>query len=190
MLLQLVKNVQKIHKKWLWSEVVVPKNIFTLYVTVFNSRESFFQSTVFLHLTKVFHEIINHFATGIALADMLCVHNVRFTGISIWGLLLFQRSTCSHTFQWYLHYPLSYSDLVLSMVFLLCFLETSTCIHPVFRRYWVNSSFQLQPSIWWMARFIIKEQLQPRILSNLLYILEQELYIYYIYIHIYIYIDR
>ena len=112
------KNLSEIaiHKKWLWSEVVVPKNIFTLYVTVFNSRKSFFQSIVFLHFTKVFHEIINHFAMGITFATMLCVYNVRSTYITIWGLLLFQRSICSHPLQWYRHYQLSYSDLVFSVV--------------------------------------------------------------------------
>ena len=29
----------------------------------------------------------------------------------------------------------------------LCFFETSSCSHPFFQRYWVNSQFQLQPSI-------------------------------------------
>ena len=40
------------HKKGLWSEVVVPKNIFSLYFTVFNSREQFFPE----YSVSFFHE--------------------------------------------------------------------------------------------------------------------------------------
>ena len=50
---------------------------------------------------------------------------------------LFQKATCS--------------DLRFSRV--LCFFEISTCNHPCFQRYWINSPFQLQPSIRRMAPF-------------------------------------
>ena len=49
----------------------------------------------------------------------------------------------------------TYNDLVFSRV--LCFFETSTCSHPFFQRYWVNSQFQLQPSIRWMALFLLQK---------------------------------
>ena len=38
----------------------------------------------------------------------------------------------------------------------LCFSEKNTCSHPFFQRYWVNSNFQLQPSIRWMALLYYK----------------------------------
>ena len=55
-------------------------------------------------------------------------------------LSLFQEAVCN--------------DLVFSRV--LYFFETSTCSHPFFQRYWVNSQFQLQPFIRWKALFSIR----------------------------------
>ena len=52
----------------------------------------------------------------------------------------------------------TWSDLVFSRV--LCFLETRTCGRPFFQKYWINSQFQLQSSIRWMALFYSKVQLQ------------------------------
>ena len=81
------------------------------------------------------------------------IHNVfnwsfylRYTVISkehlqpyVWVVpSLFQEAVCN--------------DLVFSRV--LCFFEKSTCSHFFFQRYWVNSQFQLQPSVWWMALFL------------------------------------
>ena len=60
----------------------------------------------------------------------------------------------------------NYSDLVFSVV--LYFFETSTCNHSFFQRYWFDSQFQCQPSIRWMALVVMKEQLEPLILSNVL----------------------
>ena len=66
---------------------------------------------------------------------------------------LFQKTTWS-----YLVFP-----------WVLCFFETSACSHPFFLRYWVKSPLQLQLSIQFNGHFsIIKEQLHPRILSDLL----------------------
>ena len=45
-----------------------------------------------------------------------------------------------------------YSDLVYSRV--LPFFETSTCSHPFFERYWVNSQFQLQLSTRWVDEWV------------------------------------
>ena len=52
--------------------------------------------------------------------------------------MLFQRITCSHTFEWYNHYFRRPLALVFSRI--LCFFETAT-FHPVFQRYWVYSQF-------------------------------------------------
>ena len=88
--------------------------------------------------------------------------------LDIWVVpSLFQEITCG--------------DRVFSRV--LYFFERNTCSHPFSQRYWLNLQFQLQPSIRWLVLFsIIKEQLQPRILSNFLSFCRTGILVFYNYI--------
>ena len=137
------KNVSEIaaQKKRLRSKEVVPKTFFSFRLLCLISGNSFFQSAVFLCFFSCGHRSLN-------------------------GYGVFWKSTCSYelpiynVFDRYFHLRLIViskehlqpyiwvvpslfqevfpSDLVFSS--LLCFFEASTCNHPFFERYWVNSN--------------------------------------------------
>ena len=63
-------------------------------------------SVYLLHKSSCDHPLLNGYCSYFrrVLADMLCVYTVYLTDSSLWGVLFFQGSTCSHTFQWYRNY--------------------------------------------------------------------------------------
>ena len=77
---------------------------FCLQVVLFNLREQIFQSAEFLYFTEV--DAANYSVDMVffrrARATIICIYTERY--FYIMGVLLFQKSTCSHTFEWYRHY--------------------------------------------------------------------------------------
>ena len=150
------KNLSDI-KKRLWSKVVVLKAFFPRRLLCLIAGNSFFQNTCFfVSLVASILSSIDMVFFRRALADMNCLYAMYLTDISIskehvqsyiWVVpSLFHEAFCS--------------DLVFLRV--MCFFETSIYSNPFFQRYWVNSQFQLQPSI-------DEQHMQPNVLSSLLY---------------------
>ena len=77
-------------------------------------------------------------------------------------MLLFPRSSCSHTFEWYRHYFRTLLTMILATVFLL---KQTLAVIPFFK---ANSQFHFSHPYSDRPLFIIREQLKPRIISNLL----------------------
>ena len=162
------KNLSEIaaHKKWLRSEIVVPKIHFLFVVyCVLSQGTDFFQSKVFLEFMKVvagIHYLMDtlllfileeHLQAWIFYVLCICIFDRYFSWTHIviskehlqpyiWMVpSLFQEVFCS--------------DLVFSRV--LCFFEISTCNHSCFQRCWVNPPFQLQPFIRQMALSLLQK---------------------------------
>ena len=81
------KNPSEIvaHEKRLRSKVVVPKK-FSLKVTAFSYRNSFFPSTVFLYFTKVataIHSSVDRAFLKRTLTAMNCVYTMYLKGIEL-----------------------------------------------------------------------------------------------------------
>ena len=165
------KNLREIapHKKRLWSRVVVlQKNIFSLQGTVFNSRKELFQSTVFLYFTRVFAAIqpqYGSFSKSTFSHELRTrnVFDICFTDIFsnehlepyIWVIpSLLQEAICF--------------DLIPSR--LLCLLEARLAVIPFVSKVLSYFAFSLAAinSINCSVS-TIKEQLQPRFLSDLLF---------------------
>ena len=120
-------------------------------VTENKPGNSFFPNAVFLYFTTVVAAIDSSVDTAYfrrALAAMNCVYRICLTDVSIQGLLLFKKSTCSH-YIWVA--PSLFQEVPGSVQAFLktlwWFFETSTCSHLLFQRYWVNSQSQLQSCI-------------------------------------------
>ena len=173
------KNLSEmvVHIKGLWSEIVIPKNIFSLQFTVFNRFyclmfDKFFQGTVFLCFTKLvlaIHALTDTvFISEQHLQPWLCIYIVfdryfysrrivtskEHMQPYIWVVPpLFQEATCR--------------DQVFSRV--LPFFEISTCNRLCFQRYEVNLPPVAATHSTNGSFSIIKEQLQSQAISNLLY---------------------
>ena len=78
-------SAMEVHKKGLWSKVVVPKKHFFFEFTVFNCRELFFPAVSFSHESSCGHPLLNGYCIYFrrALASMNCVYTVYLTVIFI-----------------------------------------------------------------------------------------------------------
>ena len=145
------KNLSEIeaHKKKPPFKLFVPKKaFFSLSFTMFNRREQFFQSGVFLYFTKVLviHSSMDTVFFRKLLAAFNCAYAIYLTDISIQIVLLFERSTCSHTSDWSCRYFRRPPAII-------PFFRGIECkLTPVAATYSINGPFP-----------IIKEQLQPSI---------------------------
>ena len=90
------------------SKYLLPRDIFSLQFTVFNRREVFFSehSVSLFRKSSCGHPVINGYCIYFkrAFAAMNYVYTIYLTDISIYDVLLFQRSTCCHIFEWYRHF--------------------------------------------------------------------------------------
>ena len=160
------------HQERLWSKVVVPSKIFFPCRLLFlMAGNSFFRNIVsLLHESNYSHLFLNgecNFRRIVAAVN--CLYTMYLANISIYlrRIVISKEhlqpciSVVPSLFQ-----QTNYSDLVFSVV--LYFFETSICNHSFFQRYWLDSQLQCQPSIRWMVLVVMKEQLEPLILSNVL----------------------
>ena len=97
---QMYKNLSEIevHKKRVWSKVVLPKKYFSLQVTAFSRREQFFSGycASLSHKSNCGHSCLNGY--GIFLestySHKLCIHNVFDKYLK--SIELICNSSCSH----------------------------------------------------------------------------------------------
>ena len=130
-------------------EQLFQRNIFSLQLLYLISGNSFFQSAEFLYFMKVVaanHSAMDTAFLRRALATTNCKYTMHLIDISIQGVLLFQRSTCSYTFDWYRHhfrrplaviyyfqgqcFPLKQALVIIPFFKGIELIRNSSCSHP------------------------------------------------------------
>ena len=105
---------------------------------------------------------------------MHCVYIICLLAISISELSLFQRSTCSHVFEWYHHYFGRLPALIQFSQWYSVSFKQALAVIPFFKgAQLIRLSSRSYPFHEWPFSFI-RKQLQPRILPNVLVFISKQ----------------